>query len=108
MEEEVGLEQQDDVEMKESGRNSDDEENQDEADEKKRAEQAQIIDQQANQTNQKIDYQILPKFTDALRDLITSPQTRINNLEDSIKYFKCIIPKVVCRSPFLLPTRIDT
>lgn len=30
--------------MKESGRNSDDEENQDEADEKKRAEQAQIID----------------------------------------------------------------
>jgi len=47
----------------------------------------------------KVDYRILPRFTDALRDLITSPQTRINNLEDSIKYFKCIIPKVVCRSP---------
>lgn len=96
------------AEMNESVRMSDEEENQDEADEKRRAEEAQIIDQQTNQTTAKIDFYILPRFTDALRDLITSPQARINNLEDSIKYFKCIIPKVVCRSPQFIPTKIDT
>ncbi len=99
---------QDIVENQESlNATSDDEDDgQDEADEKRRAEHAQLVQQQ--QEKRDFNYNILPRFTDALRDLITNPQSRISNLEDSIKYFKCIIPKVVCRSPQLLPTHIDT
>jgi hypothetical protein len=40
--------------------------------------------------------------------MVTSPQQRISVMEDSIKYFKCIIPKVVARSPQLVPTQLDT
>jgi hypothetical protein len=29
-------------------------------------------------------------------------------MEDSIKYFKCIIPKVVAKSPEVIPSKIDT
>lgn len=29
-------------------------------------------------------------------------------MEDSIKYFKCIIPKVVARTATLVPSRVDT
>lgn len=83
----------------------DDEDDQDEADEKKRAEQAQITQ---HQEQREYNYNILPSFSDALRELVTSPQTRISHLEDSIKYFKCIIPKVVSRTPMLVPSKIDT
>lgn len=84
-----------------------DQEDQDEADEKRRAEQAQMQSSQ-NATKQEYTHNILPKMTDALREMVTSTQTRISNLEDTIKYFKCIIPKVVSKSAKLVPTRVDT
>jgi hypothetical protein len=87
--------------------NSDDEDDdQDEAEEKKRAEQAHTL--QNTKLYNEQNYSILPRFSDSLRELVTSPQTRISFMEDSIKHFKCIIPKVVARSPVLIPTKIDT
>jgi hypothetical protein len=82
----------------------DSEEDQDEAEEKRRAEQAQKSQLKADVSCVEHTHNILPKFTDALREIVTSPQARINAMEDSIKYFKCIIPKVVARSPLMLPT----
>jgi hypothetical protein len=54
------------------------------------------------------DYNILPRFADALRELVQAPAARISFMEDSIKYFKCIIPKVVAKPATLVPSKVDT
>ena len=48
------------------------------------------------------------KNCDALRDMVTTPLQRGSILDDQIKYFKCIIPKVVSKPPQFVATKIDT
>lgn len=96
--------EQPEVEMRSD--DSAEDEDQDEADEKRRAEHAQM--QMSQGVQQEYAHNILPKLTDALREMVTSTQTRISNLEDTIKYFKFIIPKVVSRGPKFVPSRVDT
>ena len=47
----------------------------------------------------KLDYQIGMKNCDALRDMVTAPLQRGALLDDLIKHYKCIIPKVVSKPP---------
>ena len=56
----------------------------------------------------KLNYQIGFRNSDALRDLVTTPLQRISDLEEKIKHFKCIIPKVVAKPPSFAPSKIDT
>ena len=56
----------------------------------------------------KLDYQIGMKNCDALRDMVTTPLQRGALLDDLIKHFKCIIPKVVSKPPQFVSTKIDT
>ena len=55
-----------------------------------------------------LDYQISFRNADALRDLVTTPLQRVSLLEESIKHFKCIIPKAVAKPPAFGPSQIDT
>jgi len=44
------------------------------------------------------------KNCDALRDMIVTPLRRVADLEEKIKNYKCIIPKVVAFTPTFVPT----
>jgi len=55
-----------------------------------------------------LHHQIGYKNCDALRDMITTPVQRGLELEEKIKHFKCIIPKVVARPALYCPSKIDT
>ena len=55
-----------------------------------------------------MDYQIGMRNSDALRDLVITPLQRVSILEEQIKHFKCIIPKVVAKTPSFGPSQIDT
>ena len=47
----------------------------------------------------KLNYQIGMKNCDALREMVTTPLQRGQFLDDLIKHYKCIIPKVVSKPP---------
>jgi len=53
------------------------------------------------------EYQIGFKNCDMLRNLIKTPFQRASELDDVIKHFKCIIPKVVAPTGQHMPTSID-
>ena len=47
----------------------------------------------------KFNYQIGMKNCDSLREMVTTPLQRGSQLDDLIKHYKCIIPKVVSKPP---------
>jgi hypothetical protein len=83
----------------------DPEDDQDEAEEKRRAEAAHS---QNNHQYEQQDFQIGFKATDALRELVLSSVARIANMEETIKYFKCIIPKAVAKPVNYIPSTVST
>lgn len=55
-------------------------------------------------SNQRITY----RNCEVLRDLLLTPLQRVAMLEDEIKHFKFIIPKVVSRPVAFVPSQIVT
>lgn len=56
----------------------------------------------------KLNYQIGLRNCDSLREMVTTPLQRGALLDDLIKHFKCIIPKVVSKPPQFVPSQLDT
>ena len=61
-----------------------------------------------NEESHQRDYQIGYKNSDSLRELVVTPLQRISQLEETIKHFKCIIPKVVAKPAHFTPSKINT